>query len=128
MASEKKYENVIKNKLQAKGWWVRKLHGNLYQEGLPDLLLCRPTDGMLMMCEMKGNENATKLVYLQIEIIELLKGPQVGNFMVLWKMSGMVCIILGTPVGYFIVRNPIIPTSKVYALHSDEVIEELTGW
>jgi len=128
MSSEKKYENVIKGKLQAKLWWVRKLHGNLYQEGLPDLLLSRHSDGELILMELKGNNNEEKLVYLQIEVIELLKGPQTGNFLILCKMQTKICLVLGTPVGYFMVKPPIEPKGKLYAMTSDELLKELAAW
>jgi len=124
LSQEHKYEYFFQQKASAKGWWIRKLHGNIYQTGLPDLLLARPNDGQLILAEFKGSAKERSL-YEAIEIIELMKGPQVGNVLVLSKMRAKVCLILGTPKGYFLVTAFNDPHRKIYPLSVEALIEDL---
>lgn len=43
---EYRIERDVKKFLRARGWWVEKMHGNMYQKGIPDLLLAHKKFGL----------------------------------------------------------------------------------
>lgn len=42
---EKKIEDALKALLRSKGWYVVKMHGSMYQAGIPDLYAIHPVFG-----------------------------------------------------------------------------------
>lgn len=55
MQTEKTRQRAFTKALTKRRWVVRKLHGNVFQKGLNDLLAVRP-DGTVLLVEMKlGN-------------------------------------------------------------------------
>jgi len=122
MPNEKEYVKTIRTALIKKLWFYRKLHGNLYQMGLPDVLLGRPADGEIILIEMKGSRGR-KETYTTLELFALLKGPQVGVMMLLWKIKARAGICLGTPLGYFLVFPPYLPNKIIQPVPLAEAIE-----
>ncbi len=42
---EKKDSQTLRNYMEARGWWIKKIHGSTYQSGLPDLLCIHSVHG-----------------------------------------------------------------------------------
>jgi hypothetical protein len=83
---------------------VRKLHGNMFQAGMPDLLMLR-TDGITLYVEMKYTEHR-KLTCL--DVVGMLETSQQGFFYKAAKTSGKhkLFICVGSPHGYCLVNYP----------------------
>ena len=122
---ESRYQTELRTYLQAKGWWVRKLHGNVYQAGLPDLLVLRPRDSRLMFIEMKAVDEKTQ--YTVLDLIEKLEGPQAGSIIMLAKQKAPVHIIAGCPRGSLLASSPFPPRQKIYPLRIDEIYDDLNS-
>lgn len=43
---EKRIENEIRKKLAVKGWYTKKMHGNAFQSGVPDVYATHSTYGI----------------------------------------------------------------------------------
>ena len=121
--NEKKYETELKTYLIAKNWWVQKLHGNIYQPGLPDLIVARFKDGDYILIEMKYLK--VKDSYYEIDVIESLKGPQTGTILLLAKKKAKICIVAGTKEGFLIVKPPFKVERRIHPLTIEELYEIL---
>jgi len=120
---EKRYGNELSSFLIAKNWWIRKLHGNLYQRGLPDFLTARKKDGKLMLIEMKAIKPKNECY--QLDLLDVLEGPQVGNVLMLAKIRAAIWIIAGSPQGWFAIHAPFKQAEKIYPLSIEELYDEL---
>lgn len=78
---EAKIQNAIIVMLEKKGWFVKHLHGNMYQVGLPDLYACR--NKVQRFIEVK-NPASWKFEESQIEVFGELAKQGVG----VWIMFG----------------------------------------
>ena len=124
---EKKYLTPLQKQLAKERWWVRSMHGNVYQMGIPDLLMVRPSDGEIILLEAKGIKEPF-LECTQTDILGKLKGPQVGNILVLNKMRSKVCILVGCPSGYYLIKAPFEPHRTENIKTLEEVVQELSAW
>ena len=124
---EKKYLTPLQKQLAKERWWVRSMHGNVYQMGIPDLLMVRPSDGEIILLEAKGTRHLEES-YMQVDILGKLKGPQVGNIIILNKMRAKVCLLLGGPSGYCLVKAPFHPHRIENIITAEEVVQELSSW
>ena len=125
-AAEKKYEDVLKQAMLNDGWFVRKLHGNVYQSGLPDLLV-RPPGGQFVLIEMKGTHKPDSS-YTATELFAKLKGPQVGTILLLAKQRAKVGIILGGPTGFFVALCPFKTDLLIEPTDVAKTLGLLTEW
>lgn len=123
--SENYYETIIRHALIAQDWWVKKLHGNIYQSGLPDLLICRPEDGKIMLLEIKTTLERTE--YTCVDIMMLLQGPQCPNILLLAKKKAHIYVIAGCSRGYLLATPPFSPHQKIYPVKLEEVIKTLSS-
>lgn len=48
-APEKKIEQAIMAALRQRGWFVKKMHGSIYQAGFPDLFACHKEIGIRLI-------------------------------------------------------------------------------
>jgi len=103
------------------------MHGNIYQPGILDYQLCRPCDGMFMALEMKQSASKRN-EYLQLDVIAMLKGAQVGTFKQLITYHARVGIVLLTPSGIHFVRPPLKLQGPAEQYSSDTFLEALEEW
>lgn len=68
-------QEAIIDMLEKKGWFVKHLHGNMYQRGFPDLFAARK--GMIRLIEVK-NPKVWKFEETQIELFGELAKQQIG--------------------------------------------------
>lgn len=120
---EKRYGNELSSFLIAKNWWIRKLHGNLYQRGLPDFLVARKKDGKLLLIEMKAFRSKGECY--QLDLIDALEGPQIGNVLMLAKIRAPIWVIAGSSQGWLAIHAPFKQAEKVYPLTIEELYDEL---
>jgi hypothetical protein len=78
---EAKIQADIIEMLERKGWFVKHLHGNMYQIGMPDLYACRK--GVQRFIEVK-NPKSWKFQESQLELFGLLAKQGVG----VWVLFG----------------------------------------
>lgn len=72
MASEKKAQTEVRGRLECMGFEIDKMHGNLYQQGFPDLLLTHKATGKQAWVEMKAGTNCKSGAHA----LQKLKGLQ----------------------------------------------------
>jgi len=123
LISEKKLEHVLTSYLITKEWWVRKLHGNVYQTGLPDLLVGRRRDGKLMLIEVKALKKEKR--YTQLDLLDALRGPQVGSVLMLAKIRAAIYVIGGSSKGWLVAQAPFDPIQTLSSLSLEELYEVL---
>ena len=121
--SENKYVFQLRTFLIAKGWLVRKLHGNLFQIGLPDLLLVRKKDGKIILVEVK--RIISKQIYYPIDLFSLLQGPQIGTILMLSKIRAPIFIIAGCSKGWLFSEFPFNQKEALIILTIEELYEIL---
>jgi len=93
MGSETKFQNMVRKIIEKHGAKTEKLHGNMYQVGLPDTMILRP-DGYIILIEFKWTRsyNLTKG-----ELFKMLRPAQRG-FFIRWRESPTY-ICVGSPRG-----------------------------
>lgn len=74
-------QEAIIDMLEKKGWFVKHLHGNMYQRGFPDLFAARK--GMIRLIEVK-NPKSWKFEETQLELFAALAKQEIG----VWLMFG----------------------------------------
>lgn len=74
-------DNIIK-KLRYLGWFVKKLHGNMFQSGMPDLFCAHIRYGIRLIEVKQPDETKSSFTAAQIETFPLLEAHGVG----LWIM------------------------------------------
>jgi len=121
---ESKTSFELRTLLISKDWFVRKLHGNLWQIGLPDLLVSRRKDGKIMLIELK-QISKPKSKYTQADIIGLLQGPQTGVVLILSRIRAPVFVVVQTPKGWMIAGYPIKKDEICYHMTIEELYEIL---
>ena len=119
---EKWYETQLRHFLVKNGFWITKLHGNVYQSGLPDWLLCNP-EGKLSLIELKVITDRKS--YFISDIIKLLKGTQISNILLLAKRRASVAIIAGCSEGYLFVSLPYKEDKEIRPKNLKEVLEKI---
>ena len=122
--SEKWYETELRKYLVKNNWWVTKLHGNIYQSGLPDWLLCSP-EGKLVLIELKTIRE--KQCYYTSNIVDLLKGTQISNILLLTKKKAPLAIITGCNKGYLFLELPHKENCEILPCDLKEVLQKIRG-
>ncbi len=121
--SEKHAVILLRDYLIAKRWWISKLHGDVCQRGLPDLLVCRQHDGKLMLFELKNLKQRES--YAEINLIESLAGTQIGNILLLAKLKAPIWIIGLCPKGWLAITPPFQSSRIIEPRSIDELYEIL---
>jgi len=80
---DKVQESIIKM-LRYKSWYVKKIHGNMYQSGLPDLLCCHRTYGLRFVEVKLPNMKGSKFTEAQLYEFPLLQ----ANGCAIWVLTG----------------------------------------
>lgn len=126
--TESKASLELQSFLIAKKWWVRKLHGNIYQMGLPDLMLVRKKDGKIILVELKillpKRIGSTK-PFTQFTLISKLQGSQVGTILMISRLRAPMYIIGFSKEGWFIAGNPLSQDEPIYPMSIEELYDIL---
>lgn len=125
--SETKASVDLYKPLVRRGWWIRKLHGNVYQAGLLDYQLCRLSDGVLMNIEMK-NTKVSRKYYCQADILAKLVGAQIGTFKQLVHLNARAAVVLTAPEGVYFVKPPLTLNAQVHPITNAEFYKALERW
>jgi len=123
---ESTVSKTLTDHLQLKGWMYRKLHGNMYQTGLPDLFLIGPK-GHQCLIEMKGTKKEQGPLQ-QIDLFERCKGMQVGFLILANKKRARVGVILGAPEGFYLMLSPFRPQEEVTPQSVEKTEKSLASW
>ena len=75
---EAKASKELRDLLEKRGAYTQKLHGNLYQIGVPDILVAYDTE--ISLVETKILKERSKGPYTPEQIVGLLRGPQFAVF------------------------------------------------
>lgn len=121
--TESKASLELQTYLISQRWWVRKTHGNVYQMGLPDLLIGRKRDGKLMLIELKIIQGRQR--YTSMNIFNALSGPQIGVILMLAKIRSPVFIIAKCPEGWLFSKSPFKTEEPLYPMPIEELYELL---
>lgn len=118
---ENKAQGILRKRLETLGCVVHKLHGGMYQAGLPDLLVIRP-DGWVVFVEMKWVDRSR---ITQIEVISLLDTPQRGvMFWIRRQTKAKMFVVVGSPEGFSAVRiPPLLPDNQVNWVDTDKMAD-----
>lgn len=130
---EAKCADFLQNYLTARNWWVRKMHGNLYQMGIMDLLTARAKDGQIILIELKTEKKNLYEMSLE-QLLKKLKGSQIGNIRLLAKIHAPVWVICGVipdnekiPLRWFIVNCSYKNPRFLKALSTEEMYERINA-
>jgi hypothetical protein len=121
--TESKASLELQTYLISQRWWVRKTHGNIYQMGLPDLLVGRKRDGRLMLLELKIIQGRKR--YTSMTIFNALSGPQIGVILLLAKIRSPVFIIARCPEGWLFSKSPFKTEETLYPMSILELYQLL---
>jgi hypothetical protein len=76
----------------------------MFQAGLPDYILGRPSDGKLIFVELKVLRARKK--YRPIDVFKALHGPQIGVILMLASKRCPVFILAHGPYGWLLATPP----------------------
>jgi hypothetical protein len=106
MKSETAFQNRVRDFIHAHGGLTEKIHGNMYQSGLPDLLIAMP-NGTIILIELKWTQRLSMRVG---EVFSSLRVSQ-RRFFIQWK-DYPVYVLMGSPTGVCLMLADQMPATK----------------